>query len=726
MGSAFRYVFMLCTLIYISAQTGFALQSNSGEQYISFTSQISIKDLESYRQTLCSSPGSYLNKEEQLCFEINTDYSIEDPTLFVSRARFNMFNLENNYELIIENFDIQISDTKADLNTLTNKPTHINTILNHGQLNIDGYKQYILANQESINLTISLDMKWKLLTANKKEYLETTIPSLNPVPIKSITSGRYDSTWQTPNENLCFLTENGKVICTGSNEFAQIGIGKKPTTNNQSTTLSESSYIDFGLSEIDKKPFQAIQLVTLKRTFCALFKQGFVKCWGSNTSPDGHRMPSFYGLGTDSRIGDQPEEVKNTSSISFTEPIVKLFTTERNICGLTNKENIKCWGDNRWNILAQDISEYPKTQQEIYDMPYIEVANVKNLHFSDMNNTLCSISHTGIIYCWGNKSGSYILSQPKIPRAEQTIKPTPNLSNFKPIALPQKPIKKIQSAGSGTICILYDEGYIYCWGSTNSAHAGQERRHLINPKSLRPEELKSIQFDHPIVDFATSSYNHVCALLENGKIKCWGNSLHRNIKDKKLRYLGDHPGEMANLEDLPFGNRKAISLHSTLTNICALFDTKELICWGYNGYGQLGQGSTESYVDINDIKPIFTHVNIKKVYMHANRICVLSEEGQVVCIGDNRSGQLGQGTKKESLGTELHELNGMEYIALGKTRVESLLLEETLTCAIFITKQVKCWGNNVYGVLGQKSSQALIGDDSLEMENLDYLDFSHL
>ncbi len=97
-----------------------------------------------------------------------------------------------------------------------------------------------------------------------------------------------------------------------------------------------------------------------------------------------------------------------------------------------------------------------------------------------------------------------------------------------------------------------------------------------------------------------------------------------------------------------------------------------------------------------------------------------------VCLGNNAKGTLGQESKQKVLGEEYQNANSLPYIQLGNIKIKELVLTKQSICAIFMTKQVKCWGSNIFDVLGQKQDSLNIGDEFNEIKNLDFIDFSHL
>jgi hypothetical protein len=85
--------------------------------------------------------------------------------------------------------------------------------------------------------------------------------------------------------------------------------------------------------------------------------------------------------------------------------------------------------------------------------------------------------------------------------------------------------------------------------------------------------------------------DHVCALLVDGAVKCWGDGGKLGLGDRLSR--GYAPGQMGdNLPVVPLGTGlsvRQLSAHYA-HHTCALFATGAVKCWGRGG--ALGLGDT--------------------------------------------------------------------------------------------------------------------------------------
>ena len=134
---------------------------------------------------------------------------------------------------------------------------------------------------------------------------------------------------------------------------------------------------------------------------------------------------------------------------------------------------------------------------------------------------------------------------------------------------------------------------------------------------------------------------------------------------------------------------KAISLGKYHT--CAILDDDSLKCWGYNGSGQLGDGtttrrSTPTAVDLGDGRMA------KAIGLRREHTCAILDDDSLKCWGDNEYGQLGKGTSTRQIATT---------VDLGNMRTaKSIITEKSHTCSILDDDSLKCWGYNGSGRLG--------------------------
>jgi alpha-tubulin suppressor-like RCC1 family protein len=94
----------------------------------------------------------------------------------------------------------------------------------------------------------------------------------------------------------------------------------------------------------------------------------------------------------------------------------------------------------------------------------------------------------------------------------------------------------------------------------------------------------------------------------------------------------------------------AIDVDGGLNHVCALLDDGIVKCWGSNSYGQLGRNSTMSSPDP---RPVLNISSAWQLAVGQNHACVLITSSipgtdDIQCWGLNKDGQLGNGTNENS------------------------------------------------------------------------------
>jgi len=133
-----------------------------------------------------------------------------------------------------------------------------------------------------------------------------------------------------------------------------------------------------------------------------------------------------------------------------------------------------------------------------------------------------------------------------------------------------------------------------------------------------------------------------------------------------------------------------------LKSSCGLVNSGQVKCWGDNRYGQLGNGTTNSSSTAVFVSGITTASSISRSANGGQR-CASLRDGTVWCWGDNSYGQLGNGTKNTSASTSPVHVSGI-------TTATSIGIGGRQACALLTDSTIWCWGDNTYGQLGNKTN----------------------
>ena len=135
------------------------------------------------------------------------------------------------------------------------------------------------------------------------------------------------------------------------------------------------------------------------------------------------------------------------------------------------------------------------------------------------------------------------------------------------------------------------------------------------------------------------------------------------------------------------------ALHS-----CGLTLRNEILCWGENSTGQLGTGD-----DISRTIPWpVSHgtIEFSRVVPGAAHSCALSLDNEVYCWGSNNAGQLGLGNLSDlQVSVPVEVGGGRSYISVEVGGAHS--------CALSTSRAAFCWGNGAQGQLGTGDVQGV-------------------
>ncbi len=181
----------------------------------------------------------------------------------------------------------------------------------------------------------------------------------------------------------------------------------------------------------------------------------------------------------------------------------------------------------------------------------------------------------------------------------------------------------------------------------------------------------------------TGSDSSTCGLLSNGTVRCWGYNGYGQLG------IGSTLQKLVPTPVLGLSNVTQVSGGGM--HFCALLADGTVRCWGYNNYGQLGDGSTSNRYTPVPVAGLSGAVQIDAGYNHT---CARLASGQVACWGYNNYGQLGDGSNLQRI---------TPVTVLGLANAAQITAGFYHTCARLTTNAAKCWGYNNYGQLGDGS-----------------------
>jgi alpha-tubulin suppressor-like RCC1 family protein len=159
-----------------------------------------------------------------------------------------------------------------------------------------------------------------------------------------------------------------------------------------------------------------------------------------------------------------------------------------------------------------------------------------------------------------------------------------------------------------------------------------------------------------------------------------------------------------------------LSISAGGNHTCAIASDSQAYCWGYNSYGQLGDGTTtnRSAPVAVTTSGVLSGKTIKTISAGGSHTCAVASNNQAYCWGRNAYGQLGDGSTNNSSVPVAVTTSG---VLSGKAILSISIGYGSHTCAI-VDNQDYCWGYNTYGQLGDGLSNILTAPVALESNNL--------
>lgn len=179
---------------------------------------------------------------------------------------------------------------------------------------------------------------------------------------------------------------------------------------------------------------------------------------------------------------------------------------------------------------------------------------------------------------------------------------------------------------------------------------------------------------------------YTCAVRDNGSVACWGENRSGQLG------LGTVDATIHALPATVPGLSRVVSISARADHTCALVSSGQVYCWGSNGLGQLGIGTTLDRPVATAVTGLADAVEVAVGYNHG---CARRADGTVVCWGSNSAGQLGDGgTRNRTTPSGVLGLANAAQLSLGNAH----------SCARTLDGRVVCWGSNVFGQLGDGSA----------------------
>jgi alpha-tubulin suppressor-like RCC1 family protein len=332
-------------------------------------------------------------------------------------------------------------------------------------------------------------------------------------------------------------------------------------------------------------------------------------------------------------------------------------------CALTAAGGVKCWGDNSHGQLGDNSTTERHTPVDVSGLSGGVLAIDAGLYHT------CALTVAGGVKCWGDNAHGK-LGDNSTTESHTPVDVLGLSSGVVAIAV-----------GYEHACALTAAGGIKCWGQNEHGALGDDSftdRHV-------PVDVSGLTSG---VAAIASRGNFTCAVTTAGGVKCWGYNHYGNLGN------GSSGGDIASPVDVSGLTTGVAGISTGYYHACALTTAGGVKCWGYNGFGQLGDdfNESESHVPV-DVDGLGS--GIAAITTGGAHTCALTAAGGVKCWGLNSIGEIGDNTID-------NRHTPVDVSGLG-SGVAAIAANVSGSCALTALGAMTCWGANSNGQIGDNT-----------------------
>ena len=401
-------------------------------------------------------------------------------------------------------------------------------------------------------------------------------------------------TWRPTPTSACLLVAIGPVSnsselrCWGRNEHGAAGMGV--TDDYLGDDESLTSFPPLVL------PSGAIELSTSTSHSCVLLDSGQLSCWGGGAN-------GGLGFPWDSWLGDDEDPLAGPT-VDAGSSIVQVVAAPDNVtCVLLEDGAVKCWGTGEHGATGQATTENlcDQADETPSGLESLELGGPAR-QLAGARHHACAVLVDGSVRCWGrDRHGSLGLASGPLVLGDDEVPTT-----VAPIRLPGEGVTAVAAQGR-QVCALHTDGAVTCWGETGPWLGYGPALDQLGEgygDDEHPDVLGHVPIGGPVTKLAVGDA-FTCALLESSEVKCWGASQLGQLGYGNTNFVG-YAETPADVEPLAVGGA-VVDLVAGWNHACALLQSGDIRCWGEGIQGALGRGTPDNVGDDElpgDVPPI--------------------------------------------------------------------------------------------------------------------------
>lgn len=461
---------------------------------------------------------------------------------------------------------------------------------------------------------------------------------------------------------------SAQAYCWGANASGQLG-------NNDATHATQDAAVV--VLSTTTKPLKGVKSVAVGFAHSCAVVGSNAYCWGNGASK---------------QLGNHTTESSDTAVVVLGadgkpfKGVTAVAAGEDHSCAIVKKQ-VWCWGGNVGgetgsnDMGSVNYHAAPVLVRKSDNTPLENVTAVAAAY-----HTSCAITG-GQVWCWGNNDAGQLGNNDATHTAQgaAVLAKKADSSDLTGVTV-------LSVARSHTCAV--SAGFVWCWGENGNGELGNHD--APNDQDGAVEVIASDLGSFNNVNMVVTGYAHSCA-VRSSIIWCWG--------ENNNGQLGNN--DAGTSQSTPVEVKKAIADRVQYTtqvvaggaHTCSLL-TGNVLCWGENNSGQLGNNDTPNDQDV----PVVVHrlmgddtefLGVKQVTVGVDHSCAVTA-GQAWCWGENSEGQLGNRNAPSDSPAAVAVVKANGDALVGVTAVAA---GGGHSCAV-AGGQVWCWGDNSVGQLG--------------------------
>lgn len=589
---------------------------------------------------------------------------------------------------------VQVTDTYGNLVTTANNSVAIAAYTDSGCTAAAGGTLVASTNPVSPNAGIAT-FSGVSYSSSGTIYLRASSSGLVSACSNAVVIAGSVSQIATGDKHTCAIS-NSNVYCWGANDYGQFGNGTTMLSANnpvQTVGVGGTGY----LSGI-------VGIAAGYRHTCAVSGAGAVYCWGWNAT--------YNQLGDNTSTNRlTPVQVVGVGGTGFLTGIKQIAigsSAYGHTCALSTANEVYCWGYNGYGQLGDNTTTQRAAPVKVTGVGGTGfLSNITNIAAGGTYGHTCAVNSTGSVYCWGyganGQLGDNTSTTRNAPVQVTGVGGTGFLANAATVAVGGT------SGSTGHTCALTTTGTVYCWGYNNTGQLG-DNTITGRPAPVQVLGVGAVGFLSNITAIAagggTSNNGTTCAVNSSGSMFCWGDNTNGKLGDNTATQRNT-PVQVVGSLGLGFlSNIYTLSVSSSYSSyghVCAVSTTGSVNCFGNNSFGQLGNGTSNVATQSSPVQTwqpgsvAFTQISASNGHS-----CGISG-GAVYCWGANGNGELGDGTTTaRATPVQVKGVGNVGYlsgiISVSVTSYGGSSYSHT--CAVSGSGAAYCWGANANGQLG--------------------------